>query len=422
MVDSSTNDNYNQIVALNQQAFAQAFQLGYTLGQIKNLDNGIPRTNEIVSLTKGDTSTMARQKYHVELPSGDSVWVTGNTVSEAMANLLVKHGGLSKPAQKAVPTLSEFVEQTYYPTYIAPLRETTIANYEGYLQLNILPFLGNMRMDEISVSTIQDFYNWMATAAEHGRKKNLNRKTIERISGLLSRIFRVATEMKIIADTPIKKTILRNNGEAAGHHKALSDAEIENVKRAIPSIPDERERLYAALLAYTGMRREEICGLRWEYIHLAENYGEVFNTVTYPQNKKACINEGRGKTASAIRDFYIPTALAEIMKPLERASGYVCQGRTPDQPMSYSTMSRTYRSAYTQLGIKGKYNNHDMRTTFGSQLAESGMSAKNVADLLGQADTRMVETVYARRRREGILKQRSKIEELNAAYTGMVVN
>ena len=37
-----------------------------------------------------------------------------------------------------------------------------------------------------------------------------------------------------------------------------------------------------------------------------------------------------------------------------------------------------------------------------------------VADLLGHADTRMIETTYARTRHEGIMKQRNAIEALNA--------
>jgi len=76
-------------------------------------------------------------------------------------------------------------------------------------------------------------------------------------------------------------------------------------------------------------------------------------------------------------------------------------------------MQRTYRAAFKKLGILGKYNNHDWRSTFGTQLKERGMSSAIVADLLGHADTRMVETTYARTRHEGILKQRSAVEALN---------
>jgi len=73
------------------------------------------------------------------------------------------------------------------------------------------------------------------------------------------------------------------------------------------------------------------------------------------------------------------------------------------------------RKAFVNLGIKG-FNNHDFRTTFATQLCELGISSKEVADLLGYADTRMVETVYANRRHEGIMKHSNLINVMNRPY------
>ena len=42
------------------------------------------------------------------------------------------------------------------------------------------------------------------------------------------------------------------------------------------------------------------------------------------------------------------------------------------------------------------------------------MRSALVADLLGHADTRMVETTYARTRHEGVTKQRQAVGNLNA--------
>lgn len=36
--------------------------------------------------------------------------------------------------------------------------------------------------------------------------------------------------------------------------------------------------------------------------------------------------------------------------------------------------------------------------------------------MMGHADTRMVETVYARTRHEGIMKHRNMLDQLNQAY------
>lgn len=156
------------------------------------------------------------------------------------------------------------------------------------IHLNIVPFLGDKRMDEVNVATIQQFYDWMASASQYGRQKNLNEKTIERVGGLTSRIFKVAKDMGLIEETPFKSTLLSIRAEKAGH-----------------------------------------------------------------------------------------------------------------------------RSAFKHLGIVG-FCAYDFRTTFATQLKESGMATSAIADLMGHADTRMVETVYARTRKEGVMKHLDALEARNA--------
>ena len=68
------------------------------------------------------------------------------------------------------------------------------------------------------------------------------------------------------------------------------------------------------------------------------------------------------------------------------------------------------------MGLKGKYNNHDWRATFGTQLKERGLSSAQVADLMRHADTRMVETTYARTRHEGVMKHQKTLEMINSEY------
>ena len=166
-------------------------------------------------------------------------WATGYTTTELqidIAKILVEAGVLngvmpSVEEKNKCPTLRDFILNEYQPTFIANLEQTTQSNYELYIKLNILPFMGDMRLNEINVSTIQRFYDWMANAESHGRKKNLNRNSILRVSGLLGRIFKVALEMGLISESPMKKTLLRINAEEGGHHTALPDCEVARIKQ-----------------------------------------------------------------------------------------------------------------------------------------------------------------------------------------------
>ena len=372
-----------------------------------NLDNGT-QYGMIASTGEYSMASNYKERYYYTDKNGNvgNIVIYGKNKKDTDAkfkSFLEKQTVL----ESDVPLLSEFVNDKYRKSFMRKLAPTTKANYNRYLDLYILPFLGSKHMDQITVADIQNFYDWMAT----GRNKKLVADTITRVSGLLGRLYRIAIDMKLVSDNPIKKTLLSNDGEESGHHTALCNSDVTRVKNCIPMISDERQRLYMGLLAYTGLRREEILGLGWEHIHLEEAYGHIERTVTYPDNKKAVVRY-KTKTKYSARDFVIPDQLLDILKPLAKDSGYVICGKDDDSPLSPSTFRRMYRKCFSDLGIKN-HDNHDWRTTFGTQLKEKGLTSAQVADLMGHADTRMVEKVYAPTRHESIMMHKNTINALN---------
>lgn len=267
-----------------------------------------------------------------------------------------------------------------------------------------------------TVTTIQDFYNWMASTSQYGRKNDLNADTIKRVGGFLGKIFRVAVEMGVVQSSPVKNALLKNPGKSAKHHKAIPSEEMDRIKKAIPSLSNERERLYMTLLAYTGMRPEEVLGMRWEHIHL-ENpnkaYCRVERTVTYTGRAKTTTISDSGKTINSIRTIPLTLPVVQILQAATCKEGYVL-GR--DTPLCYSTHQRTCNHAFKELGIKGKFSSYDFRTTYATELCEAGLTSKQVGDLMGHADTRMVETVYARSREAGVMQHLDFLNKLNSVY------
>lgn len=379
-------------------------------------------TSDGADMSKG-AFDMSKKRIRQRAKIGDQcIWLSGETQQEILddylrqaiaAGLVVPADAVGEARVHKTPTVRQFVEETYAPTFMARLAPKTVANYRLYLELNILPFLGDMPMDQVTVATIQQFYDWMATAGERGRKKNLNACTIRRVSGLASRIFKVAMEMKIIPETPFKHSLLNIRAEDAGHHKAMTDAEIQRVRQAIPHLQDRDERLYMGLLAYTGMRPEEALGMCWENVALEQQYAKVVQAVTYPGNSRAYI--GKPKTAHAARTVLLPKALVEILRPERQPRGYLLGG---DKPWCYSHKARVSRRALAHLHLEG-YSDADFRTTFGTQMKEYGKTSAEVADLMGHADTRMVERVYARTRHEGVMKHLYAVEKITEKRPAM---
>lgn len=357
-----------------------------------------------------------KKTYNYTTPSGEKATIrfAGATEREADQRfqdfLLSLYSVTPKLEPKASAlTIRSFITDVYLPSYTRDLRPTTLQNYKLYIDNYIIPFIGKLTMEGITVDDVQVFMDKMAKGTKYGLRADLNKKTIDRVCGLCGRIFRIAMALGKAKNNPFKSVLLFNTGKEASHHKPLPDAEIARIKSAIPTLEKADERLFMGLLAYTGMRREEIFGLRWEDLNLRERYGTVVRAVTYPGKSKPHI--GLPKSNASARVILIAESLKQILISEWKPSGYVLGG---DAPMCYSSVQRLVRRAFRNLHIVS-YSMHDFRTTFGTQMKESGLTSAQVADLLGHADTRMVETVYARTRQEGVMKNLSVIDRLNNA-------
>ncbi len=320
-----------------------------------------------------------------------------------------------KPSPKQVMTFRDFVENDYRESHLNNLALSTQGKNNYYLSHYIYPYLGDLPLAEINVNTIIGFRSHLSNGTKNGFKKDMSEKTIEDMTGFLNKIFKVAVALRRTDDNPVKRELLRKVGQPSGHHKAVDPKTLDRCKRMIPTIDDETVRLYAALLFYNGggMRPEEILGLRWEDCDLNERMAIIHRAVTYVGRSRA-VDIKATKTESSTRHVVLPQVLVDILRPLQQQSGYILHGRDPESPMCGSTWQRTYRKMQEVLGIKGQYSNYDLRTTFATQTIEAGASALAVAQMMGHKDTRMVETVYARRRKEGFESRRALIEMLNS--------
>lgn len=128
----------------------------------------------------------------------------------------------------------------------------------------------------------------------------------------------------------------------------------------------------------------------------------------YPNNNRPHIDTPKSK--SSCRTILLAQPLCNIIKDNWKNSGFVFGDH---EPLCYVSYQRLRRQCFKALNIVG-FNNHDFRATFGTQLKEKGLTSAQVADLMGHADTRMVETVYARTRHEGVMKNLDAIDLLNS--------
>lgn len=416
MIDKPEQNLYTEDVLMKVAELAAQRAIDQLIHAPPNLDNRTIKEDRCSSVQEGASNMPStyRETYSYVDEHGVSQSIRFNGKNKKETDAKFQDFLCGPKTKKEVPTLKAYVDTVYRKSFIDGLAATTKSNYERYLKSYILPFMGEMEMDKITLATIQGFYDWLAHRKSYGFQQDINEKSISRIGGLLSRILSIAAEMKVIDESPFKAKLLKNNGAPAGHHRALPDEEVARVKKTIPILPTEQQRLYMGFLCYTGLRREEILGLDWGNINMQDRYGTVGCVVVYPDNNHPIVKLDP-KTEHSRRDFIIPQPLYEILEQVQDRTGFVIHGEDSAVPMPMSSFAKMYRKAFSILGIQN-YNNHDWRTTLATQLKESGMTSAQVADIMGHADTRMVETVYARARHEGIMKHKNAIETLNQSF------
>lgn len=133
-------------------------------------------------------------------------------------------------------------------------------------------------------------------------------------------------------------------------------------------LPLERQ-VWVALAVFGSCRAGEVRRTCWEHVDFEESRLRV---------------PGR-KTKKAKRGIPLAAELRAILLPLRRSSGTVTD--------SWGNVGRDLKAACRAARIHPVTPN-DLRRTYGSWLAQRGVSLKAIADLMGHTTTAMVDRVY----------------------------
>ena len=129
---------------------------------------------------------------------------------------------------------------------------------------------------------------------------------------VLRQIFDAALEADVIEKLPTRR--LRAEGKAAAPKKALTEQQAADLLEAVRGLPVEP---CVMLGLYTGMRREEICGLLWDSVVLdgPAPHITVRRACRWPKNTAGEISEVL-KTDAAARTIPIPKQLLQYLQQL----------------------------------------------------------------------------------------------------------
>ena len=321
----------------------------------------------------------------IDLPDGRKVEVSGSTQKKLIENALAKYGCLmGTPESKDSPTFGSYARKWWKLYKVPKHKPTTLQTYENTFEKHIYPFFQNIPLGEITIDTVQAFFN---------RHMNLSWSSVRQMKILLHEVFKAAIEDGYMEKDPTassrlvlpsKKTI----------REALPTNDFVDVIKQISLLESEDAKLIA-LMTFTGMRRNEVLGLRWEDIDFDGGVIHIQRGVTYTSNQPIV---GTPKSRAGFRDIPITEHLLPYLHPTQ-ANGYVIGDG--DAPITQSRYDRAMERISKTINLYGA-TAHIFRHSYLTFLGTLNTNVKTIQAIAGHSDIQTTMNRYVHRDKEQI--------------------
>ena len=287
--------------------------------------------------------------------------------------------------------LGRWLEEYKKPT----LRPSTFAGYSKDIANHILPYLGAKRLTQLKTADIQKHYNRLLESGrmkDNGKGKGLSNATVRGIHMVLREALDSAVREGLIPKNPADGTsppkIYRSEKQV------LTKDQLETFMKLIEGDEEWYDFFYTEII--TGMRQGEICGLRWEDFDREKRTLRVARSVDFV-NKELVI--GETKTEDGKRTIYLPDSLWRILADRHNQKASFSEWIFPNllQPELPLNPSRAYRQLKKLLESGGlpSIRFHDLRHTFTSHAANSGIAPKTLSEIVGHTKASFTLDHYA---------------------------
>ena len=207
--------------------------------------------------------------------------------------------------------------------YIRPTaKPSTYESYRGHCEKHIIPALGKTKLKNLTSRQIQQFFN---EEAKNGNGRNgggLSPKTMRNMRVVLDVALKQALAEELIHSNPIPLTVIKS-----ARTKKLEVMTDDMQKTLETFLHENKDPYHPAILfdLYTGLRRGELCALRWgDYdeetgrITIDETVRRLTNYDAKPGDPKTIMVFNDTKTESSYRELQLPGFLRDLIDEQRR--------------------------------------------------------------------------------------------------------
>jgi integrase len=295
-------------------------------------------------------------------------------------------------------------------------RPRTYRSYTDITRLHLIPHIGRHQLAKLTPEQVQTMLN---TLAEQG----LTARTVSNVRAVLRKALNqamrwgyVVRNVATLVDAPRTTTF------------TIQPLDQEQAQRLLDAVAGHRlEALYRVALSL-GLRRGEVCGLRWEDIDFEQHTLRVTGSLQR-QNRK--LERSAPKTAASLRTIALPPVLLRVMRQhaerqarerAERGDGwqdcglvFVAEHGTPLEPRN---LVRHFKTMLKKAGLPETIRFHDLRHSCATLLIAQGVHPRVIMEILGHSQISTTMNTYAHVLPATQREATAKIDALFPEHTG----
>lgn len=207
---------------------------------------------------------------------------------------------------------------------------------------------------------------------------------------LLHEALDTAVRDRLIVKNPTARTVIPKTNYAP--KQILNNEQLDKFMSVIKEDKLWYDFFYTELT--TGLRRGEICGLKWENFDSQCRSLKIQRTIT--RQKGGGFSTGETKTETGTRTIMLPPSTAELLKARKETSHSewifpnFCE---PEKPMAPDKAYTRLKMLLKKAGLPS-IRFHDLRHTFATHALAGGVDAKTLSGILGHTNASFTLDTY----------------------------
>lgn len=297
------------------------------------------------------------------------------------------------------PTVINFKE--LYEKWLAQhrmnVKPSTIALNRRFVEGHVLPYLGDSKLDSITVIQCQDLVNkWF----------HQGYKQYPYFRKVTAQIMRYGEAMEIMSSNPMSKTILPRMKEEEKKLQFYTKEQMAHFFDCLKDFGNFKQLAFFRLLAFSGCRKSELLSLQWKDLDFNNKSVSIGKTLAIDEFSQIIIQTP--KTASSTRSISLDKETLHIMNRWRTTQrmDYLRMGFNTSSDDQYIFTNERNEIYYPQVVndwlnylIKKydlpKITPHHFRHSHASLLLQAGVPIKEVSERLGHKDVKITLEIYS---------------------------